>query len=163
VTFYRSRGEHGLPIFGCRIATALLLFWFFSLAFGWHHRVRRRSCVSRRQPDYTIPVVVGTRMTSYRISSSSTAQVGAFAQLVLTFLSRHLRPQWLPAGVALVRMRTALWSLLALEIQPIPGPAFDRISKRGYSFRIPGIRCQISAWRQLSEQRPCGLLPTPCV
>ena len=44
--FYCSRGEHGLPIVGSKMATAMLLS--FSLLVGYRHRLRHRSCDSRR-------------------------------------------------------------------------------------------------------------------
>ena len=72
--FYGSGGEHGLPIFGRKMATAILLS--FSLLVGHCHRLRRRSFDSRRQPHYPITVVVRTLMTFHKISSSSKDQAG---------------------------------------------------------------------------------------
>ena len=74
VTLYLSPGEHGLPIFERKMATAIL--WSFSLPVGWHQRLRHRSFNSRLQPHYPITVVVGTRMTFYKMSSLSKAQAG---------------------------------------------------------------------------------------
>jgi len=50
---------------------------------------------------------------------------GAFVPLILSFLPDHLRPQWLPGGVTLVRMGSGVGALLALEIQLTLVPAFD--------------------------------------
>jgi len=57
---------------------------------------------------------------------------GAFVLLVVSSLPTHLRPQWLPGGVALVRIRPVVWALLALGILPILVPAFDSTSKCGF-------------------------------
>jgi len=74
VVFDGSLGEHGLPNFGRKLATAIL--WSFSLPVGSRHRLRRRSFDSRRQTHYPITVVVGTWMTFYKMSSSSKAPAG---------------------------------------------------------------------------------------
>jgi len=74
--FDGSRGKHGLPNFGRKLATAIL--WSFSLPLGSHHRLRRRSFDSRRQPHYPLTVVVGTWMTCNKMSSSSKAHAGGF-------------------------------------------------------------------------------------
>jgi len=71
-------------------------------------------------------------------------KLGAFEQLVLSFLLGHQQPQWQPGSVALVRMWTVVWASLALNISPILAPVFDRISQRGFSFRIACIPGQIS-------------------
>ena len=60
-------------------------------------------------------------------------------------------------------MRTVIWASLALDIQPLLVPAFTSISKRAFSFRIVCIRCQISVYRQLSDQHLGGLRLTPFV
>ena len=72
--FYGSGGKHGLPIFGGKMATAIL--WSFSLPVGYRHRLRRRSFDLRRHPHYPNTVVVGTWMTFYEMSSSSKAPPG---------------------------------------------------------------------------------------
>jgi len=56
------------------MATPIL--WSFSLPVGFCHRLRRRSFDSRQQPHYPNTLVVGTWMTSYKMSSSSKAQAG---------------------------------------------------------------------------------------
>jgi len=63
-----------LPIFRGKMAAAIL--WSFTLPVGWHHRLRRRSCDSGRQPHYSITCVVGTWMTFYTMSLSSKAHAG---------------------------------------------------------------------------------------
>jgi len=86
----------------------------------------------------------------------------ACAPLALSFLPGHQLPHWLPGRVVLARMQTVVWALIALDIEPILVSVFDRISKRGYSFRIACIRCQIAVYRQPLDRCPAELLPTPC-
>jgi len=57
------------------MATAILCS--FSLLVGYHHRIHLRSFDSRRQPHYLITVVVGTKITFYKMSSSSKAHAGS--------------------------------------------------------------------------------------
>jgi len=162
VVFYSSRGEHGLPNFGRKLATTIL--WSFSLPVGSRHRLRRRSFDWRRQPHYPNTVVVGTWMTCFiKCRHLQKPTLGAFAPLVVSFLPGPQRPQWLPGGVILARMRAVFWALIALDIQPIHVPASDSISKRGFLFHTVCIRCQIFAYQQPADRRPCGHLPVPCV
>jgi len=90
-------------------------------------------------------------------------KLGALAPLASSFLPGHQRPQWLPGGVVLARMRTVVCTLMALNIQPTLVSAFDNISKRGFSFHIACIHCQLSVYRQRFDRHPGGPLPTPCV
>jgi len=80
------------------MATAILCY--FSLPVGSRHRLRRRSCDSRRQPHYPNTIVVGTWMTFYTISSSSKAQAGG-----LCTARRQLSPWPSTATVATWRCR----------------------------------------------------------
>jgi len=86
---------------------------------------------------------------------------GAFVPRIWRFLPGHLRPQRLPGGVVSAPMRTDVWVLQALDVQPILVPAVDSISKRDFSFHTGCISGLIFAWRQLSDRCLCGLLPTP--
>ena len=47
-------------------------------------------------------------------------------------------------GLFSARMRTVVWAWLALDIEALLVPAFDSISKCGFSFHLTCIRCQIS-------------------
>jgi len=133
---------------------------FCSLRVGFLHRVRCRSFDSRRQPHYPVSVAAGTWTTVFTISCRpQKPRLGAFEPLVFSVVPGHLRPQCLPGGVALVRMWCVVWASIALDIQPILVPAFDSISRHGFSFRIACIRCPISVYRQPFDRRPCGLLP----
>ena len=85
--------------------------------------------------------------------------LGAFAPLASSFLPCHRRQQWLPGGVVLARMWMVVWASIALDTQLILVLPFGSVSKRGFSFRIVCIHCQISVYRQPSGRRP-GVLPT---
>jgi len=74
--------------------------------------------------------------------------MGAFAPLVFTFLPGHLRRQWLPCGVALLRMSPVLWLLQALGIQRILAPAFGKLSSCGYSSHMVWIGCLAFPFQQ---------------
>jgi len=87
----------------------------------------------------------------------------AFEPLVSSFLPCHQPQQWLPVGVVLARMRTVVWALIALDMQPLSLLASDSIYKCGFSARIACIRFQTFVYRQLSDRRPSVLLPTPSV
>jgi len=151
VTFYGSRNEHGLPIFGRKMAAGIL-FGFFTLPMRFVHRLSCRSFDLRRQPYHPVTVVAGTWTTVFTISRRpQEPRLGAFEQLDLCLLPGHPRPQWVPGGVALVRMRTVVWALLALDIQPLLVPALVSICNRGFSFRIACLCCQISVYRQLLD------------
>jgi len=86
--------------------------------------------------------------------------LGAFEPLGLSFLSGHLHPQWLPGGVACVRIRPLAWVLPALDIQPMLAPAIETISKCGFPSRTACICCHSFFCRQVFDQRPRGLRPT---
>jgi len=71
-------------------------------------------------------------------------KLGAFVPLMMSFLPGYLQPQWLPGGIACVRMIPVVWALLALARQPILVLAFDSISNHGCSFHTVCIRCSFS-------------------
>jgi len=60
-------------------------------------------------------------------------------------------------------MGTVVWASIALDIQPTLVSVFNSISKRGFSFRIACIRCQIFVHQLPFDRHPGGPLPIPSV
>jgi len=162
VTFHASHVEHGLPIFGRPMATAIL--WSFSLLVGYRHGPRRMSFDSRRQPHYPITVVVGTWMPFYKMSSLSKAQARG-----LCTARFELSPWPSTATVATWESRFGVNADCRLGFA-CPRYAADAcISLRQYFqvwFLIPHRVPSLSNFRLSTtffDRRPGGLLPTPCI
>ena len=94
--------------------------------------------------------------------------LGAFVPLAASSLPGHQRPEWLPEVLALVPTRRVIGASLGLGIEPILVLAFDSTSYHGFSFLTACIRCLSFVYRQLLDRQlfdqcPCGLRPTPLV
>jgi len=122
---------------------------FGLLAFRWDLVTDYAACLAIRGGNLTTrtPLFSVRGRPFIQYGHLQRPKLGAFAPLASRFLPRHQRPQWLPGGVALSRMRTVVWASIALDILPPLVSASNSISQHGFSFHTARIRCQISVYR----------------